>query len=150
MPDSTLKLTVQEDMKSAMRNKETLRLCTIRMLLAAIKQKEVDERITLSDADVLTIINKMIKQRQESATQFHAANRVELAEKEKQEITILKHYLPEQLNDAAIDKLIDEALQQSGAKMMKEMGAVMAIIRPKAQGRVDMAKVSEKIKRKLQ
>ncbi|MCX7120836.1 MAG: GatB/YqeY domain-containing protein [Gammaproteobacteria bacterium] len=144
-----LKETITEDMKSAMRAKETARLGTIRMLLAAIKQREVDERIELTDADVLSIINKMIKQRRESIAQFRAAERVELAEKEEQEIVWLTHYLPEQLSDSDIDALVEEAIQSTAAKTIKEMGAVMAIIRPKAQGRADMAKVSEKIKDKL-
>ncbi|PIZ04444.1 MAG: glutamyl-tRNA amidotransferase [Gammaproteobacteria bacterium CG_4_10_14_0_8_um_filter_38_16] len=149
MADSALKKRILEDMKSAMRAKETSRLGTIRMLLAAIKQREVDERIELSDSDVLSILNKMIKQRRESATQFHDAKRPELAEKEEQEITQLNAYLPEQMNDHEIDKLIEDAIKKSGAVMVKEMGSVMAIIKPKAQGRADMGKISEKIKSKL-
>ena len=144
-----LKENITEDMKTAMRNKEVARLGTIRMLLAAMKQREVDERIVLTDADILAIINKMIKQRRESIAQFRAAERTELAEKEEQEITWLTHYLPEQLSDSAIDALIEEAIQAAAAKTIKEMGAVMAIVRPKAQGRADMAKVSEKIKERL-
>jgi uncharacterized protein YqeY len=145
-----LKLRIQEDMKSAMRAKEAPRLVTIRMLLAAIKQKEVDERVELSESDILAILNKMIKQRRESATQFRAAQRLELAEKEEQEITLLAAYLPAQLTDADIDAMIDDAIKTTGASSAKEMGAVMGIIRPKVQGRADMAKVSEKIKNKLQ
>lgn len=145
----TLKNSIIEDMKTAMRAKEMARLGTIRMLLAAIKQREVDERIELTDADVLAVINKMIKQRRESIAQFRAAERIELAEKEEQEITWLMHYLPEQLNDHDIDLLIQEAITTTAAKTIKEMGAIMAIIRPKAQGRADMAKISEKIKEKL-
>src|SRR3990167_1790218 len=144
-----IKATITEDMKTAMRAKEVARLGTIRMLLAAIKQREVDERIELTDADIIAIINKMIKQRRESITQFRAAERVELAEKEEQEIVWLTHYLPAQLSDSDIDKLIQEAITTTAAKTIKEMGAVMAIIRSKAQGRVDMAEVSEKIKKKL-
>lgn len=149
MTDCALKLQITEDMKSAMRAKETARLGTIRMLLAAIKQKEVDERVTLTDSDILTILNKMIKQRRESATQFRDAGRIELAEKEEQEITQLMQYLPQQLSDAELDKMIQEAIQTTAAKTIKEMGAIMAIIKPKTQGRADMAKVSEKIKDKL-
>lgn len=145
----TLKEHITEDMKTAMRAKEALRLGTIRMLLAAIKQREVDERIELTDADVLAIINKMIKQRRESIVQFRAAERAELAEKEEQEIVWLTQYLPEQLSETDIDALIQDAIQSTAAKTIKEMGAVMAIIRPKAQGRADMAKVSEKIKEQL-
>ena len=136
-------------MKSAMRAKETARLSTIRMLLAAMKQKEVDERVTLTDSDILTILNKMIKQRRESATQFRNAARLELAEKEEREIKQLTHYLPQQLSDTELDKIIEEAIQTTAAKTIKEMGAIMAIIKPKAQGRADMTKVSEKIKDKL-
>lgn len=145
----TLKNRITEDMKTAMRAKDTVRLGTIRMLLAAIKQKEVDERIELTESDILAILYKMIKQRRESATQFRAAERVELAEKEEHEITLLTEYLPAQLTDHEIDSMIDEAIKTSGASIAKEMGAVMAIIRPKTQGRADMAKVSEKIKSKL-
>ncbi|EKD77122.1 MAG: hypothetical protein ACD_42C00474G0004 [uncultured bacterium] len=149
MTDCALKLRIQEDMKSTMRAKETVRLGTIRMLLAELKQKEVDERVTLTDIDVINILNKMIKQRRESATQFRNGNRIELAEKEEQEIAQLTHYLPQQLSDAELDKMIQEAIQTTAAKTIKEMGAIMAIIKPKTQGRADMTKVSEKIKDKL-
>lgn len=149
MTDSALKTRIQEDMKTAMRAKETERLGTIRMLLAALKQKEVDERVTLSDTDVITILNRMIKQRNESASQFQAAGRNELADKEKREIVWLSGYLPQQLSEHEIDTLIDAAISTAGASLMKEMGAVMSIIKTKAQGRVDMAKVSERIKNKL-
>lgn len=149
MADSALKQRIQEDMKSAMRAKDMFRLGTIRMLLAAIKQREVDERIELSDSDVLAVINKMIKQRRESAAQFQEAKRPELAEKEEQEITILNAYLPAQMSDHEIDALINEAIKSSAATTIKEMGAVMAIIKPKAQGRADMAIISAKIKGKL-
>ena len=149
MTDSMLKQQITEDMKSAMRAKEMVRLGTIRMLLAAMKQKEVDERVALSDADILTILNRMIKQRRESATQFRDAARIELAEKEEAEITLLSTYLPQQLSDAEIDSMIQEAIESTAAKTVKEMGAVMAILKPKAQGRADMALVSAKIKDKL-
>lgn len=150
MTESALKTRIQEDMKSAMRAKETARLGTIRMLLAAMKQKEVDERVVLTDSDILAILNKMIKQRRESATQFRDAGRVELAEKEEQEIAQLTHYLPQQLSDEELDQMIQEAIEATAAKTIKEMGAVMAFLKPKAQGRTDMAKVSAKIKDKLQ
>lgn len=145
----TLKDRIQEDMKSAMRAKDNERLGTIRLLLSAIKQKEVDERVTLSDADVLAILNKMIKQRRESATQFRAGDRIDLAEKEDKEIAVLIDYMPQQLSDTEVDGLIDAAILQTGATIQKEMGLVMNIIREKAQGRADMAKVSAKIKEKL-
>jgi uncharacterized protein YqeY len=146
---TTLKDRIQEDMKNAMRSKDTERLGTIRLLLSAMKQREVDERITLSDSDVLAILNKMIKQRRESATQFRAGERIDLAEKEDKEITVLVDYLPQQLTEVEVDALVDAAIAQTGATMQKEMGAVMAIIRDKAQGRADMAVVSAKIKTKL-
>ena len=145
----TLKDKITEDMKTAMRSKEMERLGTIRLLLSAMKQKEVDERVVLTDADVLAILNKMIKQRRESITQLQAGNRPELAAKEEQEIQVLTAYLPQQLSDQEVNALIDEAITTSGAKTIKDMGAIMNILRPKTQGRTDMAKVSEKIKAKL-
>lgn len=149
MTDCALKLRIQEDMKSAMRAKEVLRLGTIRMLLSAMKQKEVDERVVLTDTNVLSIINKMIKQRRESITQFRAAKREELAEKEEKEISIITAYLPVQMSDAEIDALVSDAIKTSGAATIKDTGKVMALIKAKAQGRADMAIVSEKIKSKL-
>ncbi len=149
MTESALKNRIQEDMKTAMRAKEALRLGTIRMLLAAMKQKEVDERVVLTDSDILAILNKMIKQRRESVAQFQQANRMELVEKEEQEIKQLMEYLPQQLSEAELDQIIQEAIQATAAKTIKEMSAVMAIIKPKAQGRADMAKVSAKIKDRL-
>ena len=149
MTDCALKLRIQEDMKSAMRAKEVLRLGTIRMLLSAIKQKEVDERVVLTDTDVLSIINKMIKQRRESVAQFRDAKREELAEKEEQEISIVSAYLPAQMSDTEIDALIADAIQSCGAATVKDMSKVMALIKTKAQGRVDMARVSAKIKEKF-
>ena len=149
MSESALKIQITEDMKSAMRAKEVARLGTIRMLLAAMKQKEVDERVVLTDSDILAILNKMIKQRNESATQFRSAGRIELAEKEEQEIVQLTAYLPQQLSDAELEIMIQEAIESTAAKTIKEMGAVMAILKTKAQGRTDMSKVSAKIKDKL-
>lgn len=149
MADS-LKTRIQDDMKTAMRAKEALRLGTIRMLLAAIKQREIDERITLDDANVLSVINKMVKQRHDSATQFRQANRLELAEKEEQEIALLTAYLPTQLTDAEVDKIVTDAVQSTRAKTMKEMGAIMKIIGPKVHGRTDMKKLTDIVKSKLQ
>lgn len=149
MTDSALKVRITEDMKSAMRAKEMTRLGTIRMLLAAMKQKEVDERVVLTDSDIFAILTKMIKQRHESATQFRDAGRIELAEKEEQEITQLTHYLPQQLSDNELDKMVQEAIELTAAKTIKEMSAVMAILKSKVQGRTDMSKVSAKIKDKL-
>ena len=132
-----------------MRAGEKDRLGVIRMLTSAIKQREVDERITLDDAQVLSVLEKMIKQRKESLVQFQAGNRQDLVEKEAAEITLLQGYLPSQLSGAEIDSLITEAIAATGAASIKDMGKVMAIIKGKAQGRADMAAVGAKIKAKL-
>jgi len=136
-------------MKAAMRSGEKERLGVIRMITAAIKQREVDERITLDDAQVLAVLEKMIKQRKESLVQFQAGNRQDLAQKEASEITLLQGYMPSQLSDAEIAALIADAVAASGASSIKDMGKVMSIIKAKAQGRADMAAVGAKIKAKL-
>lgn len=146
---SELKNRINEDVKSAMRNKDKERLGTLRLITAAIKQKEVDERIELDDAAVLAILDKMVKQRKDSIEQYTKANRPELADVEKAEIVIIQEYLPAQLSDAEIDSMIDEAISTSGASGMKEMGKVMGLLKPKLQGRADMGAVSGKIKAKL-
>lgn len=146
---STIKAQIQEDMKSAMRSQEKERLAVIRLILAALKQREVDERITLTDEDVIAILDKMVKQRRESIAQFEAGNRPELAAQEVAEIQIIQHYLPAQLDEAEVAQLIDAAILESGAVSAKDMGKVMAILKPKLQGRADMAVVSGKIKEKL-
>lgn len=146
----SLKDTIQEDMKAAMRAQEKLRLGTIRMLMAAIKQREIDERITLDDAGVITVINKMIKQRRESAEQYKAANRTELAEKEEAEIKILQSYLPQQLSDEEIEQAVQQAIKETGASTMQDMGKVMGMLKEKLAGRADMSKVSGKVKQHLQ
>ena len=145
----TLKEQITEDMKAAMRSKESARLSTIRMLLAAAKQREVDERITLSDADLLAIIDKMIKQRRDSITQFEAGGRADLVAVEKAEVDVLQAYLPSQLSDAEIDALIDQAIAGSGAAGVSGMGKVMAELKPKIAGRADMGQVSGRVKGKL-
>ena len=132
-----------------MRAGEKERLGVIRMITAAIKQREVDERITLDDAQVLSVLEKMIKQRKESVEQFRAGNRHDLADKESAEITLLQGYMPSQLSGAEIDALIAEAVAATGAASIKDMGKVMGIIKAKAQGRADMAAVGAKIKAKL-
>ena len=132
-----------------MRSGEKQRLGLIRMITAGIKQREVDERITLDDSQVLSVIEKMIKQRKESLVQFQAGNRQDLVEKEAAEITLLQGYLPSQLSDAELDALIGDAITASGAVSVKDMGKVMGIIKGKAQGRADMAAVGAKIKAKL-
>ena len=136
-------------MKAAMRSGEKERLGVIRMITSAIKQREVDERITLDDSQVLSVLEKMIKQRKESVVQFQAGNRPDLVDKETGEITLLQTYLPSQLSDAELETLIGEAIAATGAASIKVMGKVMGIIKGKAQGRADMAAVGAKIKAKL-
>jgi uncharacterized protein YqeY len=149
MSDATLKSRVQEDMKLALKAKESERLGTIRMLLAAIKQREIDERVVLTDAEILTVVNKMIKQRKESAEQFTSANRPELAEKEKREIEVLKTYLPTQMTDTQIDAAVSAAIQETGAKGLQDIGKVMALIKSRVEGQADMSTVSVKVKAHL-
>jgi uncharacterized protein YqeY len=136
-------------MKAAMRAGEKERLGVIRMITAAIKQREVDERITLDDAQVLSVLEKMLKQRKESVVQFQAGNRADLVAKETAEITLLQAYLPQPLSDAELDVLIGDAVASTGAASIKDMGKVMGIIKGRAQGRADMAAVGAKIKAKL-
>jgi len=145
----TLKSRITEDMKAAMRAHEAERLSTIRMLLAAIKQREVDERIELTDADVLGVIEKMVKQRKDSIAQFEAGKRPDLAAKERAEIDVLHAYMPAQASDAEIDAEIAAALAASGASGMAAMGKVMAVLKPKLAGRADMGAVSARVKAKL-
>jgi uncharacterized protein len=145
----SLKERITDDMKAAMRSGEKERLGLIRMITSAIKQREVDERITLDDAQVLSVLEKMIKQRKESLVQFQAGNRQDLVDKEAAEITLLQGYLPSQLSDSEIDALISEAIGATGAASIKDMGKVMGLIKGKAQGRADMAAVGAKIKAKL-
>jgi hypothetical protein len=146
---SNLKGRITDDMKAAMRSGEKERLGVIRMLTAAIKQREVDERIALDDAQVTSVLEKMIKQRKESLLQFQAGNRPDLVAKESAEITLLQGYLPSPLSDAEIDALIAGAIASTGAASIKDMGKVMAVIKGAAQGRADMAAVGAKIKAKL-
>jgi uncharacterized protein len=144
-----LKERITEDMKAAMRSGEKERLGLIRMITSAIKQREVDERISLDDSQVLTVLEKMIKQRKESLVLFQAGNRQDLVDKEAAEIVLLQGYLPSQLSDAEIDALITEAIAATGAASIKDMGKVMGLIKAKAQGRADMAAVGAKIKARL-
>jgi uncharacterized protein len=136
-------------MKAAMRSGEKERLGVIRMITSAIKQREVDERIVLDDAQVLSVLEKMIKQRKESVVQFQAGNRQDLVDKENAEITLLQGYLPSQLSGAEIDALISDAIAATGAVSIKDMGKVMGVIKGKAQGRADMGAVGAKVKAKL-
>ena len=146
---SSLKDRITEDMKNAMRAKDAERLGAIRLLLAAIKQKEVDERITVDDAAVLSIVEKLIKQRSDSIEQFEKAGRADLAAKEKDERELLKGYLPQQMSDAELSAAVDAALAESGATGPQAMGKAMALLKPRIAGRADMGKVSGLVKAKL-
>ncbi len=145
----SLKARITEDMKTAMRSGEKDRLSCIRMLQAGIQQREVDERIKLDDAQVLAVIDKMIKQRRESIVQFEAGNRVDLVARESAEIGWLTQYLPAQLGDSELEALIREAIAATGAASMKEMGKVMGMLKPKVQGRTDIGALSARIKSAL-
>lgn len=145
----SLKARINDDMKAAMRGGEKLRLGTIRMLMAAIKQREVDDRREMADADVLQIVEKLIKQRREAATQFASAGRSELEAKETEEAAILAAYLPAALSDAEVRALIEEAVASTGAAGVRDMGKVMNALRPKLQGRADMSQVSGLVKARL-
>ena len=145
----TLKSRITDDMKAALRAKETARLSTIRLLMAAIKQREVDERTEMTDADVLVIIDKMVKQRKDSIAQFDAGNRKDLADAERAEIVVLQNYLPQQLGDAEIDAAIAAAVAEAGATGPAAIGKVMALLKPQLAGRADMSAVSAKVKAKL-
>jgi uncharacterized protein YqeY len=145
----TLKTRINEDMKTAMKARETARLGAIRLLLAAIKQKEVDERVALDDAAVLSVIDKMLKQRRDSIAQYEAANRQDLADAEKFEVAVLTGYMPQALSEAEIAAAVAEAIAASGAAGMQDMGKVMAVLKPKLAGRADMAQVSARVKAAL-
>jgi uncharacterized protein len=144
----TLKARITDEMKDAMRAKATARLSTIRLLLAAIKQKEVDERIEVGDSDIVAIIERMIKQRRESVAQFEAGKRPDLVAHERAEIEILQSYMPQALSEAEVDALIAAAVAQSGGGMAA-MGKVMAALKPQLAGRADMGAVSAKVKTRL-
>ena len=142
----TLKERITEDMKAAMRASEKERLSTIRLVQAAIKQREVDERITLDDTQVLVVLEKMVKQRKESIAQFEQGGRKDLADKERREIELLQAYLPAQLSDGELDALIRDAVAATGAASIKDMGKVMGVVKSKAAGRADMAAVGARVK----
>ncbi|MGK0673154.1 MAG: GatB/YqeY domain-containing protein [Halothiobacillaceae bacterium] len=146
---SALKARILDDMKAAMKAGDKARLAVIRLISAAIKQKEVDDRITLSDADVIAVLDKMGKQRRESIEQYKAAGRMDLAEQEGFELEVIQSYLPTPLSDAQMDALIAEAIAATGATSVREMGAIMAKLKPQIQGRADMAQVSARIKSAL-
>jgi uncharacterized protein YqeY len=145
----TLRATITEDMKTAMRAKDTVRLGTIRLLQAAIKQKEVDERIELNDDQVIAVLEKMLKQRRDSIAAYEGADRQDLADVEKQEVVVLKDYLPQQLTEDEITKILDEVIAKTGAAGIRDMGKVMGAIKPLVAGRADMGQVSGLIKTRL-
>jgi hypothetical protein len=145
----SLKDRINDEMKAAMRARETERLGTIRLLLAAIKQREVDERVTLDDAGITAVIDKMIKQRKDSISQFEAAGRTDLADKEKAELAILSAYMPEQMSEAEIAAEVQSAVAQTGAAGPQDMGKVMGVLKPKLAGRADMTAVSAQVKAAL-
>lgn len=149
MSTAPLKQRLQDEMKAAMKGGDKPRLGVIRLINSAIKQIEVDERIELDDARILAVLDKMTKQRRESATQYEEAGRDDLLEQENYEISVLKDFLPAALSDEEIDALIDEAVSSTGASSIKDMGKVMGILKPQMQGRADMAAVSGKIKARL-
>ncbi len=145
----TLKERITEDMKTAMRSGEKDRLAVIRLLQAAIKQREVDERITLDDAQITSVLEKMIKQRKESIVAFEKGARADLVAKENAEIVVLQPYLPAQLGEAELDALIAEAIASTGAASIKDMGKVMGVVKAKAAGKADMGAVGARIKARL-
>jgi uncharacterized protein YqeY len=145
----SLKDDIKADMKEALKAKDSARLGSIRLLQAAIQRREVDERIELDDAQVLAVVEKLVKQSRDAISQFEQAGRQELADKELADVAVWEKYLPEQLGDEEIDALVKEALEQSGASSMKDMGTVMGILKPKLQGKADMGKVSARIKAAL-
>ncbi len=146
---SDLATRINDDVKAAMKAKDKPRLGVLRLITAAIKQREVDEQISLDDNQVLTVLEKMVKQRKDSIVQYEKAGRDELAQQEASEISIIQEYLPEQLSDDEIVALIAEAISNSGAASMKDMGKVMGMLKPRLAGRADMGAVSAKIKAKL-
>jgi uncharacterized protein len=145
----SLKAQISEDMKNAMRAKETARLGTIRLLLSAMKQREVDERIELTDADVIAVIEKMLKQRRDSIAAYESANRTDLADVEKFEVSVLQTYLPQQLTEDEIKVILEKVVADTGSAGIKDMGKVMAAIKPLVAGKADMGKISGLIKTRL-
>lgn len=145
----SIKARIIEDMKAAMRSREAQRLSAIRLLLAAIKQREVDERVELADAEVIVVIDKMLKQRRDSIAQFEAAGRHDLVDAERFEVGVLKSYMPASMPESEVEAAISQALAATGAANMQDMGKVMAMLKPKLAGRVDMAGVSARVKARL-
>ena len=146
---SELKQRISDDMKAAMKGGDKPRLAVIRLILAAIKQREVDERITLDDAQVLGVLEKMLKQRRDSVTQYEAAQREDLAQQERYEIGVIEAYLPAPLSDAELDALVTQCIADAGASSPREMGKVMALLKERAAGRADMGALSQRVKARL-
>lgn len=146
---SDLKARITDDMKAAMKGGDKPRLATIRLILAAIKQREVDERIALDDAAILHVLEKMLKQRRDSITQYEAAQREDLAAQERYEVGVIEAYLPKQLGDAELDALVAQCISDSGASSPRDMGKVMALLKERAAGRADMGALSQRVKAKL-
>lgn len=149
MPESLIKARITDDMKSAMRAKNKERLLTIRLILSEFKRIEVDERIELDEVRCLAVLDKMIKQRRDSIKQFETANRQELADKEHAEVAIIQEYMPARMSETEVLAIISEAIKESGATSAQDMGKVMAILKPKLQGKADMGEVSKQVKNKL-
>ncbi|AJR09975.1 GatB/YqeY domain-containing protein [Photobacterium gaetbulicola] len=145
----TLIERLKDEQKAAMKAKDKPRLGTIRLVMAAIKQREVDEKITLSEDDVLAVLTKMVKQRRDSVAQYEAAGRQDLADVELAEITVLEEFMPQPLTDDEVAALLDEAIAATGAASMQDMGKLMGVLKPQVQGRADMGKVSQLVKAKL-
>jgi uncharacterized protein YqeY len=145
----SLRFRIQEDMKTALKAKQTVRLGAIRMLMAAMRQKEVDERIELDETGIIAVLDKMIKQRKDSLGQFEAAGRMDLADKEREEIETLNAYLPEKMDEAAINAAIDQAIAETGAAKAADMGKLMGVLKPQLAGKADMALVSKLVKARL-
>ena len=145
----TLKRQIQDDTKTAMKAGDKDRLKVLRLILAAIKQQEVDRRVELEENDVLSVLNKMVKQRRDSVTQFRDSGREDLAAIEQDEIAILEHYLPAKLSEGDVDRLIREAIAETGAESLRDMGKVMAVVKQKAEGRADLGAVSARVKAEL-
>jgi hypothetical protein len=150
MADQTLKQTLSDAMKTAMRAKDKARLSAVRLILADIKRIEVDERIDIDDARVLAVLDKMLKQRRDSISQYDGAGRVDLADQERFEMDVIQSFLPTPLSEAELDALISAAITSTGADSIKNMGQVVAILKPQVQGRADMGMVSQKVKSQLQ
>lgn len=146
---ASVKQRIQDDVKAAMRARDKERISTLRMILAAIKQKEIDENIELDDVQTLAVLDKMVKQHRDSIAQFQQGGRADLVDKETRELAIVQSYLPTPLTDAEINELLQQAMQETGAKSIQDMGKVMAVLKPKVQGRADMGRISALVKQAL-